>query len=369
MTDTDDAPEPRTLVITQRGFRPQVSRCVGYELEDVIAAHSRSQWATLAHTPLGRMPEVAVNRLNKRFRVAARLPAPLVPQEVEGEVDVAVAVMQLPADVVTVNSVRDWRARSHRAVCFVEEMWAAELDRWQGHQALLEQFDHVFLGSWGTVEPLGELLDTPVSYLPYSVDTLRFAPTDLGAPRFIDVCNIGRHSAVTHEALVRLARERGIFYYHDTFTPGPCSDITEHREQLARLLRATDVAITNRGIGARPHETGGQLELGFRYFEASAAGALMVGEHPPIPVVDELFDWPDAVIDASFDAPTIARLLDELAADPERVASVRRNSVINALGRHDHIHRWQTMLDAVGFASGACVHERLSHLDAAANRL
>lgn len=366
---TGPADEPRTLVMTQRGLRPQVARCVGYELEDVIASHSRSQWATLAYTPLGRMPEVAVNRANKRFRAASRLPAPLAPQRVDGEVDVAVAVMQLPADVVTLRSVREWRARSHRAVCFIEEMWAVELDRWRGHQALFEQFDHVFLGSWGTVEPLGELLDTPVSYLPYAVDALRFAPTDLDQPRFIDVCNVGRRSQVTHEALTALARERGIFYYHDTFSPGPYRDITEHRELLARILRASDVAITNRGIGARPRETGGQLELGFRYFEASAAGALMVGEHPPIPVLHELFDWPDAVIDAPFDAPRIVDLLDELAADPDRVAAARHHNVTNALRRHDHIHRWQTMLDAVGVASGGRVGERLARLDAAAASL
>jgi len=359
---TTGSTEPSVLVITQRGLRPQLSRCVGYELENVIAAHSDAEWAVLAHTRLGRPPEIVVNRLNRRYRSAARLPAPLVRQRPRGSYDLAVAVMQLPSDVVTIDSVRGWRSRSDRAVCFIEEMWAVELDRWRGHQALLERFDHVFVGSWATVAPLGDLLDTPVSYLPYGVDALRFAPRTLDGPRWIDVCNIGRRSPVTHRALRERANRADRFYYHDTFSPGPVKDVAEHRELLGRLLRATNVAITNRGIGARPQETGGQAELAFRYFEASAAGALMVGEPPSIPPVEELFDWPDAIIEAPFDAPDIGDLLDQLAADVDRVATARRLNVTNGLTRHDHIHRWLTMLAAVGVTSGDQVAGRLADL-------
>lgn len=361
--------EPSVLLVTQRRLRPQVARCVGYEMESVIADHTIASWAELAPGRLGRPAEVALNRLNRRFRRAARLPAPLTALRPTGEFDVTVAVMQLPSDVVTLSSVRHWRERSARAVCFIEEMWANELDRWKGHLSLLEQFDHVFVGSWGTVEPLRELIDAPVSYLPYSVDTLRFAPHDIESPRWIDVTNIGRRSPITHHALTERARRSGLFYYHDTFTPGPYYQVDEHRELLARLMRATNVAITNRGIGARAHETGGQRELGFRYFEACAAGALMVGQPPPIPVVGELFGWPDGIIEAPFDAPDIGVLLDELAADPERVAKARRANVVGALRGHDHIHRWRTMLDAVGLPSGDRVADRIGRLDARAGQL
>ncbi|MGI9603341.1 MAG: hypothetical protein ACR2QE_15755 [Acidimicrobiales bacterium] len=364
--DGADATEPSVLVITQRGMRPQVSRCVGYEFEDVIVDHSRAEWATLSRTKLGRPPEVLLNRLNKRSRAAARLPVPLTPVHPAGEYDVAVAVMQLPSDVVTLDSVRGWRSRSTRAVCFIEEMWAVELDAWRGHQTLLDQFDHVFVGAWDTVEPLAARLSTPVSYLPYGVDALRFAPHTLDTERWIDVCNIGRRSSVTHDALCAWATTNDRFYYHDTFTPGPFKSVVEHRELLGRLLRATNVAITNRGIGARPGETGGQVELAFRYFEASAAGALMVGEHPPIPPVHDLFDWPDAVIDAPFDDPEMGAFVDSLAAEPDRVASARLANVVNGLRRHDHIHRWRTMLDAVGVPSGGRVADRVDRLDARA---
>jgi len=44
-----------------------------------------------------------------------------------------------------------------------------------------------------------------------------------------------------------------------------------------------------------PEETHGQIEIGFRYYEGSAAGTVMIGQAPDVSV-PEMFDWPDAVV-------------------------------------------------------------------------
>ncbi len=353
---------PSVLLASQRLLRPKVSRCVAYEFERLIASMSRVDWAVLRHGVLGHFPEVAVNRLNKRFTAAAGLKPVMPTIEPAGSYDLMCAVVQIPSDIVALNAIKDWRERCDKAVLFVEEMWASELDKWKGHIEQMNRFDHVFVAAWGTVEALAERVDVPVSYLPYGVDSLEFAPADVSAQRFIDVCNIGRRSEVTHRALLEWANHTDRFYYYDSFSPGDFYGVEEHRAQLARLMRASNVAITNRGIGARAHETGGQEELGFRFFEAAAAGALMVGSPPETPVVAKLFDWEDAIIPVAFDAPMIADLIEELDAQPDRVLAARRRNVSNALLRHDHVHRWEAMLEAVDIEPGAAADARKATL-------
>ena len=85
-------------------------------------------------------------------------------------------------------------------------------------------------------------------------------------PRAIDVCNIGRRSAVTHAALVQMARERRIFYYYDTvrasgergkqltFSVGNAS---EHRLLLAGLLQRSRYYVSNRARVNEPELTEG----------------------------------------------------------------------------------------------------------------
>ncbi|NNE73861.1 MAG: glycosyltransferase family 1 protein [Acidimicrobiales bacterium] len=342
---------PRVVLLSQRHIRPWVSRLLGYEFERVIGELTDPFWAVPEQPRVGRMPEVLVNRLNKRLKVASSLKAPFPRIDIP-DADLLVAVMQLPADLTTLAALPGWRSRCTKAVVYIEEMWSVELDKWKGHLALLDQFDHVFLGSQGTVAELAARIDTPVSYLPYGVDTTVFAPADPRRDRPIAVTNIGRRSPVTHQALLDWAAAGDHFYYHDTFSPGPFHDAEEHRRLLANIMQRTQVAIANRGIGVRPHETGYQEEVGFRFFEAAAGGALLVGQPPNSGAAHELFDWEDALIEVDFAEPDIGAMLDELLADPDRITAAHVRNRRYAIERHDHLHRFQAMCDAAGVDAG-----------------
>src|SRR3989442_15984605 len=111
---------------------------------------------------------------------------------------------------------------------------------------MLAEFDQIFLGVQHPVGEVGRIVGWPCSYLPLAVDVLRFSPLPKPPPRAIDVCNIGRRSPVTHEALLRLARDGRIFYYYDTVAASGegqkqrtfrVDDAGEHRLLLATLLQ------------------------------------------------------------------------------------------------------------------------------------
>ena len=91
-------------------------------------------------------------------------------------------------------------------------------------------------------------------------------------------------------------------------------------------------------------------EISGRFFEGAASGAIMIGDPPASGKYLTLFDWPDAVVKAPFDAPSIGDVIGELEADPERCARIRRDNMENALLRHDYAYRLRTILKDAGIA-------------------
>ena len=98
-----------------------------------------------------------------------------------------------------------------------------------------------------------------------------------------------------------MARESGFFYLHDTIGGSQAINSKEHRALFANLAKSSRYFIVNPGKIDEPHLTGGQMEVGNRYFEGAASGAIMVGERPDNEVFEDLFDWPEAVTRLSYD--------------------------------------------------------------------
>jgi len=95
----------------------------------------------------------------------------------------------------------------------------------------------------------------------------------------------------------------------------------------------------------------GRDEIAGRVFEGAAA-APCPGRFPPPSTSSrtDRSDWPDAVIPMPFDAPDVAKRIEELEADPARLVRIPQDNVANALLRHDWVHRLRTMLESVGVA-------------------
>jgi hypothetical protein len=236
---------------------------------------------------------------------------------------------------------------------------------------LLAQFDHVFVGVRSPVDEVARIVGRPCSYLPLAADVLRFAPHPQCPPRTIDVCNIGRRSTVTHEALLHLARERRIFYYYDTVAASGAGqkqrtfqvdDPAEHRLLLASLLQRSRYFIANRGRVNEPEFTQGRDEISGRFYEGAASGAVMLGEAPRTDEFERQFGWPDAVIRLPFDSPDVGRILAELDEDGPRLERVRRENVRQAALRHDWGHRVRTVFDTLRLPATEALRQREERL-------
>jgi len=367
------------LLLSMRRLATLVGYCVSYEFEDVVAevtgadrvdvgGRSSLEWSRRAYK---------LTRLATGSRRLARGVAPR-PSTVrlERDYDLFLAVFNHPYELFALAAVPEWRDRSRAAVCFVNEAWRGELPRYL--LELLAPFDHVFAGVYDAVGDVARIAGRPCTYLPLGTDVARFAPWPRPPGRSIDVCNIGRRSPVTHEAMMRLARERRIFYYYDTVVASGAggrhrtfsvADAAEHRGLLASLLQRSRYFIANRARVNEPEYAGGRDEISSRFYEGAAAGAVMLGEPPRDDEFRRQFDWPDAVIPLPFDSPDVAGVIARLDEDPGRLARIRRDGVRNAALRHDWVHRLRTIYQAAGLPPTEAMREREARLVAMAGEV
>jgi hypothetical protein len=203
-------------------------------------------------------------------------------------------------------------------------------------------------------------------------------PCRVSPPRPIDVCNIGRRSQVTHRALLEVAERRQSFYSYDTVAASGADmkqrtfridSPHEHRRMLATILKHSRYYIANRSYVNEPEFGAGREEMSARFYEAAAAGTVMIGEAPRTEEFKRQFDWPDAVIHVPFDSPDIGRILADLDRDPERLRAIRRNNFREAALRHDWLHRIQAVFDVLGLAPTEGMHDRAQFLDQIASRV
>jgi glycosyl transferase family 1 len=348
------------LVLSMRRLSDLVAYCLQYEFEDVVAEVTGADRVDAG----GRE---ALERSRRAYRLAraatgsprvARACMPRPPTvPLERDYELFLPVFNHVHELFALAAVPGWRRRCRRAACFINEAWAHTLPGYL--LELLAEFDHVFLGVRNCVDEVAAVTGRPCSYLPFAVDVLRFTPLPGGPSRVVDVCNIGRRSAATHDALLSLARERGLFYYYDTVAASGADrrqrtfrvdDAREHRLLLAGLLRRSRYFIANRGRVNEPEFTRGHDEISSRFYEGAAAGTVMLGEAPRTPEFERQFGWPDAVIPLPFDSPDVGRVLAALDEDPARLLRIRRDGARQAALRHDWVHRLRTVFDTLGLS-------------------
>lgn len=371
--------QAKVLLLSQRRIADLVAYCLAYELEDTLAEITGAQRIDATDLP-GLERSRRAYRLARAAtgspRLARRLaPYPRTRVVLEQDFDLFFPVFSHTWELYGLATVPNWRQRCRKAACFITEVWSDQLPPYLVE--LMAEFDHIFLGFRHSVPDVARITGRPCTYLPLAVDVPRFAPAALDRPRPIEVCNIGRRSPITHQALLEESERREGFYYYDTVAASG-ADLKqrtfrvdaprEHRGMLATILKHSQYYIANRSYVNKPEFTAGRDEISARFYEGAAAGTVMIGEAPRTEEFRQQFDWPDAVIHVPFDSADIGRILADLNSDPERIRAVRRNNVREAARRHDWLHRIRAVFDALGIAPTEQMQARAQRLEQIAAR-
>ena len=374
-----DQPQPDVLLLSQRRIADLAAYCLAYEFEDTFAAVTDAQRIDVTDLPALEFSRRAYKlaRLASGSAALARRLAPSSRAKVvlERDFDLFFPVFSHSYELYSLATIPNWRQRCRKAACFISEVWSDRLPEYL--LELLSAFDHVFIGSRHPVADVARITDRPCTYLPLAVDVLRFAPLSVDQPRPIEVCNIGRRSPVTHQALLDEAERRHSFYYYDTVAASGSDrkDRTfhvdsphEHRRKLATLLKHSRYFIANRSYVDRPEFTAGRDEISARFYEGAAGGAVMIGEAPRTEEFKRQFDWPDALIHLPFDSPDVGRTLAGLNRDPERLRAIGHNNVRQAARRHDWLHRIEVVFDTLGLGPSEKMRARAKRLERIASQ-
>ena len=338
--------KPRVLIFSLRNiFGKALNRCPHSEFEDIICEIDSAELLAPKVEPSSRRASLAT-RLAYHAPVALN---PGIPEiSVKGRYDILFTICGFPQDLIMFDAVSNLRDVCGTSVCLLDELWIKDIVKHRHFLRILAKFDVVMQYHSQTVKPLSELIGRKCIYMPPAVDTILFSPYPDAPARVVDVYSIGRRSNVTHQKLLDMAREGGLFYLYDTIGGSQAINPSEHRALFANVAKRSRYFLVNPGKIDEPNETGRQIEFGYRYFDGAASGAIMLGEIPDNEVFPKLFDWPDAVIRLPYDSSDIDTLIKDLDNDPARQERIRRTGVAQALMRHDWAYRWEAILNAVG---------------------
>lgn len=292
----------------------------------------------------------------------------LQPVTLRQDYDLLVVLCQQWYELLYLNAVQGWRDRCRTAVCWLDEVYTADLPGSRYWLNALNHFDHILVPYKSTADALTRLLDRPCHVVPRAVDTLRFTPFP---DRVIDVLSVGKRLPKIHSGLLELAKEDGLFYLHDTFTEGGnliMQDVAQHRTMFANMLKRSKFFMVAPGKILDFHETKGQMEVGMRYYEGAAAGAVLLGQAPEGDTFHALFDWPQAVVSVRTDGSDIADIIRDLLANPRLQHEISARNVFHSVSRHDWLYRWQAILELAGLSVSPRLNDRQAQLQAVRGR-
>jgi len=346
-------------------------QCGLLEAQDVLAELAEVDFVNLEPTKSFTLRRALLRRLldHDRTRKLAFVNPGLRSVRLRKEYDLLLLVCPSWGDIFNINAIHGWQDLCRTSVCWIDELWAHNVPKYKYCLPLLRVFDHVVLGFNGSTEPVSDAIGKSCHYVPGAVDTLRFSPYPDPRKRAIDVYSIGRRWEGIHRILVNFARTQHLFYLFDTLQSGASivCNYREHRELYASVAKRSTFFMVAPPKFDRPAETGGQVEIPFRYYEGAAAGCVLIGQSLPCESFRRMFSWQNAVIEVQPNGSDIIETLSWLLAEPDLVANISRTNATEAMLRHDWVYRWKQILTIAGLDAHPAMEDRIRRLRALAN--
>jgi len=369
----DPSRRPRICLLSARNFERLAFQCGFLEAQDILATCDDIDLICLETEPnfqskLRWMRRLMYHDVSRRL---AFVNPGLTPVRLTKDYDLLVVMCATYWDFLYVNALDGWQDHCRTSVCWIDELWAAELPRYRYWLPSLRRFDHVIVGLQGTAAPLSEVIERHCDFVPGGVDVLRFSPYPDPPDRVIDIYSVGRRRPEVHQALLDHAASKGLFYVYDSLqaSDSHALDHRQHRDLYASAAKRSRFFVVAPGKVDAQEETRGQVEVGFRYYEGLAAGTVMIGQAPNCRAFGDLFDWPDAVVPIRPDGADVADVLGSLMIEPDRLSELGRRNVCHALLGHDWAHRWHRVLEIAGLDVSAALEARERRLKVIAARL
>lgn len=344
-------------------------QCNRYEAQDVLCGLDTVDLITLEPRPGFCFRERWLRRLiwKDMTRQLVYVNPGLRPVRLAKEYDLFIAVCQNMWDLLYVNAVHGWRDRCRTSVLWLDELYVAGLARCKYWLPALAQFDHIALGQGSSATELSRILGRKCHWVPGAVEVTHFNPNLNPPDRVIDALSIGRRFEGIHAALRKATAGQRLFYVYDTLmgTSIKVRDCSQHREMLANIMKRSKFFLVGPGMMGEA-EVREEPVVGLRFYEGTAAGAVLIGQSPHCPTFQTLFGWPDVVIEMHPDGSDALEVLRDLMAEPDRMRAISRRNAFEAAHRHDWVYRWKHIYEIAGLRPTPAMESREQCLHALA---
>ncbi|MEA5570619.1 glycosyltransferase [Calothrix sp. UHCC 0171] len=357
---------PRILIASMRKMHLEAFRSPEFEFEDLICQldHVDILLPQFDYSRSQKTKKRLANYLALKTNRKELLNSGCIPTKVSKNYDLFFFICQGCWDITTINSIQGWRNQCQKSVAWVDEIWIKELSDRKTKLCveLLQSFDYIFTPHNESAKAVANLTNRPCYSLAYGIDAIKFCPFPNPKPRNIDIYSIGRRSPIVHQSLLKFAEDKNLLYLHDTLKGLHMNNYKEHRHLYSNLIKRSRYFISNKAKFDTPEQTDGQEELGSRFFEGAASGAVMIGIPPKCETFATHFNWTDSVIPICYDTNNLGELITELDQQPERLEQIRKHNVVNSLLRHDWVYRWEQILETVGIDPTPTILSRKNQL-------
>lgn len=352
----------RVCIFSQRAMRQDVSRCSGFEFEDVVAELEDSQIVSAKWRGTGVLNFRARRWMSKRTDLFRFMPSGTEKQPLSEDFDIFGCFVQKPVELLALDAIPNWRERSKLAVCVLEEVWGSNIAEFKPLIRALSRFDLITSAFANSCEELSQVTGRPVIHLPGAVDVKRFV-RETPSERVIDVYYLGRKRNDLHAELLPMISARGGFYLYDSATKPPiAADHVVHRNLLASLVQHAKLFVVDYAKIGHTDQSAGQLSWGPRHVEGMGGGAVQIGYAPDSEDYKRNFDWPEAIFSLPEDPAEAAAEVGRLLDNPDEIDRRRAANFAHVALKHDWLHRWQLILDHFGMPHTEKMEHRRSSL-------
>ena len=216
--------------------------------------------------------------------------------------------------IASLRFVEGIRERCSRVVAYVFDAWLADLAYLRRYRRQWNLCDTVYISYPWAVDAYARELDCEVVYLPQAASAAHFHPNRVERP--IDILSIGRRLPGAHELFLRLAAEHDLFYHYSEARSPVAYDHGDSQLLLDRLCQSSKAQVCW-PVELTTPRAGEGAGVTVRWFEAAACASVVLGGKPAAPDFDELFPYPNFVVELDPNDPAEfeRRVVDALRLD------------------------------------------------------
>lgn len=338
----------RILLYSNRNiYEKKVYRCILHEFEDVINSIDEVdlvaptlKWQDKIYRGHRKFAQYALEYFNLNFN-------PGIPTiKINDYYDLFFYVCDFPQELIHLNAIKGIKKFCKKSMCFINEFWIEDICKYEFLIELLQDFDCVFIGLSTSIDALEKKFRSKIRLMYIGIDNLKFFPAP-NTTRDIYIYSIGRRDENYHKNLKRFCKEKNALYIYDTLSNYLTNDLVDHRAAYANMLKHSNYFVVSPGK-FNYYINNSKCEIGSRYFEGSAAGAILIGEKPINSQNETIFCSENFVEYLPNDYEELKNSIYELDQNLEKKIKIRRNNIINSLKVNDWLYRWEKVLAEAG---------------------